>query len=77
MKSTSYQEGGDHYQKMAIQPIDYIMENRLGFCEGNVIKYVTRWQQKNGVQDLLKARQYIDFLIESEKEGLNQLPAQT
>lgn len=66
MKSTEYQEGGSHYQKMAIQPIDYIMQNKLGFCEGNIVKYVTRWQHKNGVQDLLKARQYIDFLIESE-----------
>jgi hypothetical protein len=66
VKSTEYQEGGDHYQKMAIQPIDYIMQNKLGFCEGNIVKYVTRWQHKNGVQDLLKARQYIDFLIESE-----------
>ena len=66
MKSTEYQEGGDHYQKMAIQPIDYIMQNKLGFCEGNIVKYVTRWQHKNGVQDQLKARQYIDFLIESE-----------
>ena len=66
MKSTEYQEGGDHYQKMAIQPIDYIMQNNLGFCEGNIVKYVTRWRDKAGVQDLLKARQYIDFLIESE-----------
>ena len=68
MKSTEYQEGGDHYQKMAIQPIDYIMQNKLGFCEGNIVKYVTRWRDKAGagVQDLLKARQYIEFLIESE-----------
>ena len=66
MKSTKYQEGGDHYQKMALQPIDYIMQNKLGFCEGNIVKYVTRWRDKAGVQDLLKARQYIEFLIESE-----------
>jgi len=42
------------------------MKNGLGFCEGNVIKYVSRWREKGGVEDLKKARQYIDFLIQSE-----------
>lgn len=62
--STEYQVGGDHYTAQEIQPIDYILANELDFCEGNVIKYVTRWRYKNGVQDLRKARHYIDFLIE-------------
>jgi hypothetical protein len=58
------QVGGDHYKLSPIQPIDYIMANNLNFCEGNVVKYVSRWRNKNGVEDLLKARHYIDFLIE-------------
>ena len=45
-----------------------IIANKLNFCEGNVIKYISRWRLKNGVEDLKKARQYIDFLIEKEVE---------
>lgn len=58
------QVGGNHYSSMAIQPAEFIIENRLGFCEGNVVKYVTRYQTKNGVEDLRKARHYLDMLIE-------------
>ncbi len=58
-----------HYNCWQIQPIDFIMKNDLGFCEGNIIKYVMRWEMKNGVTDLKKAKQYIDFLInKAEKE---------
>lgn len=59
------QVGGSHYQT-AIEPIDFILANGLPFCEGNVVKYITRWRAKGGVEDLKKARQYIDFLIENE-----------
>ena len=65
--STSYQIGGDHYKGQNIQPIEYIMANELDFCEGNVVKYVTRWKFKNGIEDLKKARQYLDFLIEANE----------
>ena len=57
------QTGGSHYSAMSIQPIDYIEANQLGFCEGNVIKYVSRYRSKGGLQDLLKARDYLDRLI--------------
>ena len=57
------QVGGTHYSNKSIQPIDYILQNNLGFCEGNIIKYVTRYKDKNGVEDLLKAKQYLEFLI--------------
>ena len=62
-KEQDKQVGGNHYAKQKIQPIDYIMANNLGFCEGNVIKYITRYKDKNGKEDLLKTRQYIDFLL--------------
>ena len=60
------QVGGSHYKDMAIQPVEYIHANGLGYIEGNIIKYVSRWRRKNGVADLEKARHYIDLLIELE-----------
>ena len=51
-----------HYD-FVIQPVEYIIRNGLGFCEGNVVKYISRWKLKNGRDDLLKARHYIDILI--------------
>ena len=59
------QEGGNHYET-AIQPIRYIHANKLGFCEGNVVKYVTRHKRKNGVEDIRKAIHYLELLIELE-----------
>jgi hypothetical protein len=62
----SKQVGGSHYKDKGIQPIIYIHANDLGFCEGNVVKYVTRWRDKNGVADLKKAIHYLELLIELE-----------
>lgn len=58
------QVGGSHYTDCAIQPIEYIWANKLGFSEGNIIKYVTRWRSKGGVKDLEKAKHHIALLIE-------------
>lgn len=58
------QIGGDHYKKMAIQPTEYIAKNGLGYIEGNIIKYISRYKSKNGLEDLKKARHYLDMLIE-------------
>jgi hypothetical protein len=60
------QVGGTHYEKLKIQPIQYILENKLGYCEGNIIKYITRWKDKNGIEDLRKIIQYAEFLIDQE-----------
>jgi len=60
------QIAGDHYKNMAIQPVQYIHRNGIGFIEGSVIKYVSRWRGKNGLQDLKKARHFLDLLIEME-----------
>ena len=74
MKSTDYQVAGDHYQKMKIQPIEYIMANQLGFCEGAIVKYISRWRDKgNGIDDLRKIKQFCDFIIESELEKLDKV----
>ena len=63
------QVGGDHYKNMLIQPVEYIHKNSIGFVEGAVIKYVSRWRAKNGVEDLKKARHMLDLLIEMEGEA--------
>lgn len=68
MSANDKQVDGQHYQK-PIQPWDYITLNRLGYLEGNIIKYVTRYREKNGMRDLEKARHYLDKLIE-----VNQAP---
>ena len=50
--------------RLEIQTWDYITANDIGYMEGNVIKYVTRWKDKGGLKDLLKAKHYLDKLIE-------------
>ena len=60
---TTKQVGGSHYQ-LAIEPWDYITANNLGYLEGNVVKYVSRYKDKNGKQDLEKAIHYLEKLIE-------------
>lgn len=61
------QVAGTHYKNKTIQPWDYIASNGLGYFEGNVVKYVSRWRDKGGLQDLEKARHYLDKLIELNK----------
>lgn len=60
------QVGGSHYKDLKIQPIEFIHANNIPFCEANAIKYLCRWRNKNGRQDLEKAKHYIDLLIELE-----------
>ena len=67
MKSYKKQVGGNHYKKYKIQPIEFIIKNNIGFVEGNVIKYILRFKEKGGVEDLLKAKHYIELLIDSTK----------
>lgn len=60
------QVGGGHYKKCAIQPVEYSMKNNLNFCQGNIIKYATRYADKNGPEDLEKVKHYVDLTIELE-----------
>ena len=60
------QVGGGHYKDMAIQPIEYIMANDLGFCEGNIIKYICRYATKGGEEDIDKVIHYAQLLKESK-----------
>ncbi len=71
-KANDIQHGGNHYKSQTIQPWDYIVSNNLGFLEGNAVKYLSRFRKKNGIEDLKKARHYIDKLIEVETERLKE-----
>jgi hypothetical protein len=64
MSANSKQIGGTHYKAHPIQPWDYIAANGIGYFEGNIIKYVSRWQLKNGIDDLRKAQHYLEKLLE-------------
>lgn len=64
----SEQVGGSHYKNFAIQPVEFIHKNGIGFIPGNIIKYVCRYGNKNGIEDLKKARHYLDMLIEMEEK---------
>jgi hypothetical protein len=67
MADSKKQVGGSHYQE-GIQPFDYIRANNLDFFEGNVVKYITRYKKKNGLEDLEKAKHYLEEVIENFKK---------
>lgn len=62
------QVGGGHYKGMAIQPMEYSMKNGLDPCQHTIIKYVSRFRDKAGIEDLEKAKHCIDMLIQFEKD---------
>ncbi len=71
------QIGGTHYNSMSIQPWDAMEEwmsvdEFRGFLLGNVIKYVARHAKKNGKEDLLKAKHYLDKVLELEDKNVNR-----
>lgn len=63
------QVGGNHYKKYKIQPVEFSMANNLNYCQANIVKYVVRYKDKNGIEDLEKAKHYIDLLIELENNA--------
>ena len=60
------QIGGDHYKGLKIQPMEYSMKNKMDPCQHTAIKYITRFRDKNGKEDLLKAIHCIEMLIQFE-----------
>jgi len=60
------QIGGNHYKDMAIQPVEFITANNLGFLEGNVVKYICRHHAKNGAEDIRKAIHYCELLLQTK-----------
>ena len=64
LKATDKQIGGKHYKEYKIQPIEFIVANKLDFIQGCVIKYICRFDKKNGVEDLEKIKHYCDLQIQ-------------
>jgi hypothetical protein len=62
------QVGGSHYKDKAIQPVEYISANNLNFLEGCIVKRITRWRDKNGIEDLQKIKHEVDLLIAMEEK---------
>lgn len=67
MSANSIQVGGDHYMNKPIQPWDFIVANKMGFMDGNVLKYLSRYPQTRNINDLKKASHYLQKLIELEE----------
>lgn len=68
-KANEMQVAGNHYNSKKIQAWDYIYENGIPYLEGNIIKYVSRWRDKGGIEDLKKAQHYLQKLIEVNSEN--------
>ena len=64
MRENNNQQGGDHYRKCSIEPVEYIHANDLDFNEGSIVKYITRHRRKNGAEDIQKIKDYCDIILE-------------
>jgi hypothetical protein len=64
IKATDKQIGGKHYTGFKIAPIEFIVKNKLSFIQGCVIKYICRFENKNGIEDLEKIKHYCDLQIQ-------------
>ncbi len=69
MKPLDVQMGGDHYKQFKIQPVEFCEANGIGFSEGCAIKYICRHKFKGGKEDLLKAKHFIDIILELRYGG--------
>ncbi len=74
MSVNDKQHGGNHYKKYGdLQPWDVVIAWNLGYLEGTALKYIARWKDKNGVEDIMKAIHFLDKLIEVEKAKQEQI----
>ena len=65
-KANDYQVAGNHYREGKVQHWDFAAANNFDYFQGQITKYITRWKKKNGLNDLLKARHFLDKYIEIE-----------
>jgi hypothetical protein len=77
VKANDQQIGGTHYLGVPVQTWDFIAANGLGYFEGNIVKYITRWREKGGLADLLKASHYLQKLIELHPDRQEGSPGAT
>jgi hypothetical protein len=71
--ASHFQIAGNHYRRLKIQVWDYVIANDLDYFQGSIIKYVTRWKDKGGVEDLRKAKHFLDKYIETMEEKYKHL----
>jgi len=72
MSANEKQEGGNHYKKYGdLQPWDVVIKWNLGYLEGTALKYIARWRDKNGIEDIKKAIHFLEKLVETEQEKQN------
>ena len=74
-KANDFQIGGKHYAATDIQAWDAITAWGLGFLDGNVVKYMSRWRKKGGLEDLLKAQHYLSKVIEEVEQAQSRKQA--
>lgn len=65
----NYQVGGDHYKKMKIQPFEYALANNFNAVQYDILKYISRYKSKGGIQDLQKGIHCLNYLIEWEQKS--------
>lgn len=63
------QVGGSHYKKLTMQPIDFIVKAKLSFIQGNIVKYISRYMDKNGIEDVEKCIHYSELAISLNDSG--------
>lgn len=76
VKANDIQHGGDHYKKFGdLQPWDVILAWNLGYLEGTALKYIARWRDKGGVEDIKKAIHFLQKFVEvaEEKQNVNKI----
>ena len=56
-----------YYRKGKIEVVDFILDQKMSYLEGSVIKYLTRWKEKNGIEDLKKAKWFLQKLMKIEE----------
>ena len=66
IKASDKQIGGSHYKDFKVMPIEYITQNKLDFCEGNIVKYISRHEKKNGAEDIRKVIHYAELILEQK-----------
>ena len=72
LRANEKQVGGNHYSKLKIQPMEYNLANGMNYAQANAIKYITRYKDKNGIEDLKKAIHCIELLIDFEMRSIEE-----
>lgn len=76
MTANNYQVGGTHYKKQSYQHWDFVINNQIPYMEAQIIRYVSRYRHKNGIQDLHKAKHFASKMIECGEKLRDNTPGE-